>query len=127
VRLRLLIGSLLSGILACTSPVELSHSYAAYDPPAWYAAAWRETMECAAEHIRQPFYSRVRFYIVDTPDAFKIPDGRRVWAIEQKQHIWIAKSRVDDSWTVKHEMLHAMTQYNTHPQVFDKCGLKVRI
>lgn len=90
------------------------------DPiPAEYRVWWNELEACSGfrSHI-----GSVEFYIVPTMDAWKA--GRADWRQGSPSVILILREWENTEWLVKHEMMHILGRFNTHPPKYFRgvCG-----
>jgi hypothetical protein len=109
--------------LACYSPVEFDYPAKRLDPPEWYKQAWVDVKACAGKaSLPLPTFEQVDFYVLET-DSFTV-NGKQTTAAASGWDVFLARSVVDSTRHVKHEMMHVATQiyrHTAHP--FYSCKL----
>lgn len=111
-------------LLGCSNPLSINYDHRRFEPPIAYRGWWQDVLECATlPNIRMARFERVRFYIVDTETKF-VANGVLAYAGEYELGLYFNNINWTDERTVKHEMMHAATNVNTHPKrLFQKCSL----
>jgi hypothetical protein len=110
-------------LLGCTNPLAVSAPAYRFNPPSWYKDVWNEVGECAGGHVRSIIrFSDVKWYWVDAR-TFTINGSGVAIGAESGGSIFLSREMLNTRWVVKHEMIHARTGINGHPNdPFSTCG-----
>lgn len=101
---------------ACAHRPVPVHDAVRFDPPAEYAAWWREVEGCSG---RTADFGAVDWFVV--PGVFFEMDGRPYDGYWFKPfRIVLARERADDPILVRHEILHALLQRAGHGEEFQR-------
>lgn len=116
--------SLIAIVLALSACDDVTAPHAPLKPPATYRQWFSETVRCADRYAKNVDYRQLRFFIVKG-DRFLVNGA--VWAAgaERRGDIWLSEHFQANERVVKHEMMHYITGFNTHPQIFKTCHLVI--
>lgn len=91
-----------------------------FEPPAQYREWWAQVEVCSGRY--SPF-SRVRWYRVPGAFTFKVGGEDYLGFWWPSHDIVLAGARVNDAFTVRHEMLHDLLRSGGHPALYfeDRC------